>query len=526
MRATAQARIRCFAMPPFPRARWVAAALAVLAARGASSRAHEAPPRPRAYRGPLLQAAGNDAGALALTPFGVKVLDSSGGTVRTLWAAPGPHGTVRGGDPGGATWPGLTGDADFSGAAYDPDDIDDVDDPRLTDETVGRPWDIDEGGRRVRGSAPGGPVPIRPLVAVAAGLGWVVRSDGLWTVSLGTGAATRMHAADGARLRALAAGVLLANGRREPAVAIVDGEDVLLASGAAAFRRVGGPAAQPRALAVGPAGTVLVREAAGTLRAYGNPRGAGADGGTTLIPSGVDDVVGCGMGALVLHEGLLSLVTAEVRATPGSGQPMASLSLRQVGPAPRGSERLACTEAGTAWAAFGIDVSVSTDEGKTWTSLEVPPTRPILGVIPTAEVVWLALPGGLWPLVHEAGRPSASTPRRHPAPRGGGSSLSAWSPPSDAWRRWATLLPQVDVDFELGRAGSVRDVRGMVTASFRLDGPWSGVTLPRARWRSRAAGLGPAYPGSREPENPAEQAHDPLAAEERRALSRILEEFP
>ena len=111
-------------------------------------------PTPCAVREPIEAAAGDDAGMLLVAASGVKVLDPTGRLIRTLW--PGAGGTAqrqsRGTTPSEG-WPGLTADNDYSGALFDPDDIDDADDPRVADESTPRAWGIDEPGRNHR--APG-----------------------------------------------------------------------------------------------------------------------------------------------------------------------------------------------------------------------------------------------------------------------------------------------------------------------------------------------------------------------------------
>jgi hypothetical protein len=99
------------------------------------------------------------------------------------------------------------------------------------------------------------------------------------------------------------------------------------------------------------------------------------------------------------------------------------------------------------------------------------------------------------------------------------------SRPSQFWRRWAALLPTVDLDFEVGRLGAVREVRGLLAASFRLDGLWSGLVAPRGRGR-RGWEVRPDVGSSMQLHALAVDACDPIAVAERRALARILEESP
>lgn len=467
---------------------------------------------PRAFRERVEAAAGTDDGLVAITSRGVQVVDPAGGLRRTLWPV---RERVRDRQrlatlPAGPVWPGLTADSDFTGAAYDADDIDDGDDPRLADDASGRAWAIDEGPGHGRSAPPAaGAPPLPPLVAAAGDAGWVLRQDGVWKIGLGDATAVRVYAGEGRRVSALAAG-----GGRETAttVALVAGDQLLRANGGGgAFERLGGPVPRARGLAIDGAGTVVMLDVNGGLRAYAGPSGEG----TMLFGDGVDDIATCSRQVLVLrHDDVFAL---------GETGP------RRLGPAPPGTERLACGADGAGWATFGTAIHLSADGGRTWTPRPSSKIPPVLGVVPTRAALWLVVRAGLWPL------PPAGQPVRLMAPAGAqgapfsvpGTELAppGCPRPSAFWRRWSALLPELDLDVEIGRVGAVREIRGLLAASFRVDGLWSGLGPSRGR-AGRVWDLRPGVGSTTELDALAMDASDPLAAAERRALARILEEPP
>jgi hypothetical protein len=499
-----------------------------------SSPAH-AEARPRALREPIEAAVGTEAGLLVATRAGVKVLDPAGRVISSLdhpaesTPAAGP---ARSPPPsrGAVGWPGLTGDADHSGAIVDPDDIDDDDDPRFADEGQARPWNIDESERASRGaSGVPTPAPQRPLLAAAGEDGWVVRADGLWHLALRSGAAAKVATIAGARIRAIAAaGVSKARGETVAVVGLADGGHLRVSrDGGLTFLSVADDAPELGTFVVDARGVLAGLDHGGRLRTWRLGRGE-------LIlhpplPAPADDLTSCGTEILVLAAGTMYRLAAP-DAAPTTGAPPADRGtaiLTRVGPAPPGAERLVCGEPGAGWVAWGNGIYVSVDSGRTWRTRPGPATANLQTLIPTRLALWIVVAAGAWPLpsiTHDTEAVESGGRAQMPA-SSHATSLASWSRPRDPWRGWYRWLPIVDVEFEVGRFGAVRDVRGLVSASFRLDGPWAGGRPLRPPRRPPDA-LRPRGRDTVALDALAAGTGDPIAAEERRALSRILEEPP
>jgi hypothetical protein len=490
---------------------------------------------PRAFREGLEAAVGTELGLLVVTRSGVTVVDPNGKAIGTLVAvhdSPAPAAADRGPGarraaraPAPAGWPGLTADADYSGGVYDPDDIDDGDDPRLTDDGGARPWEIDEPDRRLRTTGIAARAGAPPSIAAAGATGWVVRADGIWRIDLRSGAGTRAHPPPRASVRGVAAGLTGRHGADVSVLAVLDGDDLLVSSGAAThLQRVAGAAIALRKVVVGPAGTILGLERGGHLRTVAAP---GTSAGRSLYAGVVEDVVGCDGGALFLAEETIFQVSARTDDAGVATGRLPGVTVARVGRAPPGAERLACGAIGAGWAAFGTSLHVSGDGGRTWRERRVPSSRPLRALIPTRGALWIGSPSGLWPLLPAVA--DGPAPLREPdaVPRAAlirGAADERLRTPSAFWWRWAGWLPVVDVEFEVGRVGPIRDVRGLVCASFRLDGPLTNPP-PRIRRRTRSRSED-GYAGVAELEALTARDVDLIAVEERRALARILEEPP
>lgn len=476
---------------------------------------------------------GTEVGLLVATREGVKVLDPAGrmlgGLGQRAESTP-AEGRPQSPNPsrGAVGWPGLTGDADHSGAVVDPDDIDDDDDPRFADEGQARPWDIDESERASRGAHRASAPASRPLLAAAGEDGWVVRADGLWHVALRSGAAAKVPAIGGGRIRAIAAAWVPKPSEKTGAVVgLAEGARLLVSSdGGGTFLPVAGDAPELGSLVVNARGVIAGLDQRGRLHVW--RLGSGALTLRPPLPAPADDLAACGTEILVLAAGTMYRLADPDGAPKTDVPPLATsrATLTRVGPAPPGAERLVCGERGAGWVTWGEGVHVSADSGRTWRARQGPSTT-LKTIIPTRLALWIVVAAGVWPLpsIAQTTKDVESGARTLLAAPLHGAASAARSGPVDAWRGWQRWLPTVDVEFEIGRFGAVRDIRGLVSASFRVDGPWAVGRPLRVPHRPRDI-FRPRRTDTVELDVLATGAGDPIAAEERRALSRILEESP
>jgi hypothetical protein len=241
-------------------------------------------------------------------------------------------------------------------------------------------------------------------------------------------------------------------------------------------------------------------------------------------PAGATDLAVCGDDALVLAQGRLFAIRS------GDLRPSAArLPVREVGPVPGATYRLACAADGTVIAAFGARLWTSRDAGHSWSLRDELPPVQIEAVALAERTAWVATPAGLWrlPLDAQPGPPSDRLPtmRRpqtaEPEPSAAVTSGMATLAPRAAW--WWRVLPVVDLGFVVARTSSHRDVRAFVLLTFLLDRNRE-RTLERQRFAAELAdrqrtdavlslALSRPLAGSR----------DPLDAEERAALVHAQE---
>jgi hypothetical protein len=468
---------------------------------------------------PVDTLAGSDAGMIMVRGAAVRVLDRRGHVVRTLGSAQASPAPWLMRIPRSAhvldtpSWPGLGVDSDWSGI-YDEDDIDDSDDPRLADETEPGAWDLGGTDRRMlRATAPV-EMDHRKILSVAADAsqGWMGGLDGLTRVDLQSGRETHVWRSRGGGVSAVA---VSPDGAY---AAIVDGRELLRSRDAGkTFQPIEGIAFGPPAprLAVMSSGTVLIVDTC-------QLRMVPPDGDQVETP-GVDqaaDVVACGSQAMVLAGGAVHAV---------SGTP--PVRIARVGAAPIGAERITCAADGRTWIAWGAHLWTSADRGLTWTARnDLPPTG-IKGVAITASSIWIATARALVPLpmtppldssldekADLGAKDSGAAPSKsslgtgHPSPR-----LRPW---------WWAALPRLDITFDAVETHTRRELRGLAFLTFVLDGP-STVWAREARFRTemthrrlRAATTAHQIASPAPDSAPG----DPIAVEERRARTQILED--
>lgn len=475
----------------------------------AAREARAAPPL-QTLSGRIDAVASSNGGVIVVTGHAVRILDPLGYPKRSLWTPSHPvgrrHRASR--SDGFSPLPGLTPDSDWSDP-IDADVLDDPDDPRLTDETEARTSDIEEPWPPTTSIQLSDP-PRSELVAAAEGRAWIARSDGLWRVDLSDGFLTRVLPTGGAGIGAVA----VANGAKDQSaamVAIFSGGRLLRSEdGGQTFEAVAFLESAPRALVVTPTGTACFVDGNG-LHVSAPDRHD-----ISNVPlAGVTDVVSCGTDVIALAAGELYTILSV-------GETIRS---EHIGTAPFGARKIVCGADSPLMVAYGAEVSISENHGRTWRARTDVPPAPVTGIAISEIAVWIATSSGLWRLAIPSATPS-------PAASRSASSVSSSSPPRAAiapscrpWRWWATALPRIDLSFTAARTAARRDYRGIVNLTFILDRSTSALSQEpaaaadprRARLGDQAAQVAVADPGASFPS-------DPITADERRALAQALED--
>jgi hypothetical protein len=452
--------------------------------------------------------AASDAGIVAVSSVGVSVLDARGRPIRTLWERRSLLRSINRPRPDLSPLPGLTGDSDWA-AIYDPDDVDDSDDPRL-EEAEARVADPDGPAHRKHPAHPiGNDPPGHAVVSIGGSAAWLGRADGLWRIDLFDGAATRVFRSSVAGIR------LLSVSSDGGVIALVVGNQLLRShDGGTSFEPLTTLDSIPRALVATPTGTILW-VAEGKLRQV-NKHGDSTD----VDASGVTDVMGCGADVVILRRGALHVLYA-----PHADE--RTMTVVRVAQAPNAIDQFTCSTSGAVWLVRGNNLWTSSDRGITWSrhSEQTPPAN--AKIVVTDSTIWIGTPLGIWgwPVLVPRRSDDAPPTRRSVAadvPR-----MAAPGRSGPTWRWWYTALPVLDLSFDAAQTAGQRQWSALIAATFSFDPP--GTALNRAadfareiaRRRNRFA---EAHMLERATGDDAQT--DPIAAEERRAMAQIVEEVP
>jgi hypothetical protein len=288
-------------------------------------------------------------------------------------------------------------------------------------------------GRRVRGLQATG----SPEIAARAHDIWIANAGGLWYWS-GSDSLLHVtsHALSGARLSALADGQVLVAVGTQIWMSSLGSESVHSQASIESIRHITA-SGSGRSVAWASENKIELRDSA-------------SDSGQTVqVPQGIRALHYCGEDLLLLsQDGLISL-------TP-DGTPI-PVSPRLT------AHRFACTEAPAPWLATGPDLQMSSDQGRTWTSIVLPVSTRVFDAAVGKDAIWVATESGLYRV---SDRPSsddvtntAFVPLQQPAL---GSRVSPW---------WAAWLPQITVAGGALLARGRRDIQTVALASFPLDAP-------------------------------------------------------
>lgn len=455
---------------------------------------------PLPIRTPVSAVAASEDGAVALMADEVRVMDATGFPVgrlarlgaRTMATSRRP--ARRG--AGFAAAAGVLDDGDFNDA-HDPDS--EVEDP----ENV-----LDEDGPSPRRRTQVVPASRDVSLAIGGDAAWVGRGDGLWRLPF-AGGAERMALPVAGPVRQVASS---ADGR--VLVAALDGAIVRSDDRGARFERIADGPARVDRLVVTNAGQVYALAADGLRRLR-----AGAPD-HQVVRQRFEDVATCGSEVLALSNRRLTVLAGVVASREEERDDFgADVSLVPPGPMPSGAGRVACSPDGAVWVAYGAALWISEDRGQSWKARpDMSATFPIASVAVTRRALWVAGRAGLAVLPLHAAPASVHAGPSRPSFR-----LSDVEAPPPRWRWWLSALPRVDLGLASTRSTTRRDLRAFVLLSFTFD-PRRDVRAERqVAADARAAGRREAAQKAQLQRAGEDSALDPIALEERDAISRLLD---
>lgn len=446
-------------------------------------------------RAPVSAVAASDSGALALTADQVRIMDGGGFPVGRFArsGAPQPAPPRRssrseGGFPAAA---GVLDDGDFNDP-HDPDsDIEDPENILVEDPAPVR--------RNIRPAVK----PSEVALALGDSVAWVGRDDGLWRLSF-AGGAERMALPAAGPVRALAASP---DGR--VIVAALDRAIVWSEDGGRRFERPTDAPVRVDRLFITAGGSAYALQGERLWRLQeGAP-------GVEVINHGAQDATACGNEALALVDGRLFLLPR----APGPPDDGPGDRRENDPPVPPGADRVACSPDGATWVAYGAALWVSEDRGRTWTARDdLGAAFAIAAVAVSRRALWIGGGAGLAVLpLHGGGAMAAHDRPALPMVMSGNGEGEVLP----RWRWWLPALPRVDVGFATARSNTRRDVRAFLLLSFTFD-PRRGLQAKQrldAEARASAQAEARTSLARRLPEG---APGDPIAAEERDAMSRLL----
>lgn len=452
-------------------------------------------------RTPVSAVAANETSALALTGNEVRIMDRAGFPLGRFPCSSAPSPLPRrrpaqreGGFRAAA---GIVDDDDFNDP-HDPDsDIEDPENLLVEDRPTDR--------RHARA------VPRANGVAIAIGpsSAWVGRDDGLWRLSF-TASAERVTLPVTGPVRQLAAspnGLVI--------VAALDRAIVWSDDGGAHFVRAqDAPVRVSRLLATDEGRAYAL----GGDRLWRLQKDAP---GVEVISHGAGDVTACGPRVLALVDRRLVMLPRSL-TSPGGERPDRG-NFDEAPLAPPGADRVGCSPDGATWVAYGAALWVSEDHGHTWTGRDDGgATFAVAAVAVTHLALWVAGDAGLAILPLHG--PSTATAESAASLRAivsgaGGEQPLPWR---SRWRWWLPALPRVDVGFAAASSNTRRDVRAFVLLSFTFDPRRDTRGERRLDADARALARREATQRSLARRAPADERRDPIAAEERDAMSRLL----
>ena len=502
-----------------------------------------------AISGDVKAMAGSEHGLVVVTTRDFLVLDRMGRRLR-IWsssASPGHSGRARTRAREEVSWSSLSLPPEVDWAReYDLEEIDDPDDPRLTDE--GRGVDPDslpgtglsqprgKAGEHASGTSRAGEGTEQVTLATAGGRwGWVGGAAGLWEIDLESGAVQRRLVGSSGRVQAVAAS---ASG---DVVAVARGSELYRSDdGGRTFELVTGARAPGgAALAVMNDGAILLLDpGSGTVGVAGTGPGA-SDAGAALPVEGATAIAACGEGAIILGTAGVYVT----RPVHGGSRAAGSVTIERVADAPVGATRIACGLMGTPWLVSGQALLLADCHERIWK-----PVRAVSGEITaialSGDTPWVATTTGLWAtslMSTSATRPGEaegagkSSTGQHADVADGASVRSSPTPsstristrsfPHAVW--WNCLLPRVDAVVASARSATRRDWRAVIVLTFRL-----GRTEPPPFTTARLHQASQASGGARPPDGgdtlaravPRVGEDDPISVDEEAAVTRILEE--